>query len=386
MGGSDNEGSLKKEKKEKKDKDKDKDKHEKKDKGKDKDKDEKKEKKDKDGGEKKDKDKKEKGKEDKGKDEKGKDKEKDKDKKEKDKKDKKDEDEDEEDGKKKKKDKDKEKPKDKDKKDKPSQPSGTLSGGPVVGGEAANYLNPSGAPPSSLPPLQLAQPSQSGETLWFLRGPGPPQTDPPFPNPNPQYTSQQPLPQQFSRAIGDSGVAQPLQNVPPSGYRIPLDPNTPFPSPDQLGRPPTTDFSGSTGPVFIGSAIFPDSVQPCKITPSLHPPCRVAHNGSEFEHHGRFDLLPITKDMEWVPTRNGQIPPGRRPVEGGYESGGGKLYHALGSIQGVHVPGKAGLHLVSRFDLCVLGRGLTVIENFQGGASIPFQGSEHHLREDYSIL
>ena len=51
--------------------------------------------------------------------------------------------------------------------------------------------------------------------------------------------------------------------------------------------------------------------------------------------------------MEWVPTRNGEVPPGRRPVEGGYESDGEKLYHALGNIDGVNVPGKTGKHLVS---------------------------------------
>ena len=350
MGGSDSESEFKK-KKEKKDKGKD----EKKDKGKDKDKDEKKdkhkdEKKDKHKDEKKDKKEKDEGK---NKDEK-------KDKKEKkDKMDKKDED-DEEDGKKKKKD------KDKDKKDKPSQPSGVN----VLGGEAASYFNPSGAPSQpSQSHSQPAHPSQSGEVPWFLREPGiepiqdqrPPRTEPDFPNPNTQYTFQQ-LPQhQPTRAVGDVGGGQSVQNVPASGYRIPLDPNAPFPSPDQLGRPPTTDFDGST-PVFIGSAIFPDSVHPCKIIPSLHPPCRVPYGGSEVAHHGRYDLLPITQDMEWVPTRDGQIPPGRRPVEGGYESHGSKLYHALGFIQGVYVPGKAGEHIVSRFELSTLGKDLTIIE------------------------
>ena len=384
MGGSDSETELKK-KKEKKDKDKDKggkDKEEKKDKGKDKDKDEKKKDKDKDE-KKKDKDKDEK-KKDKHKDEKKDKKEKDEDKhkddkkKGKDKKDKKDkkdededEDEDEEDSKKKKKDKDKHKDKDKDKKDKPSHPSGVnVSSGPAHGGEAASYYNPSGAPSQpSQPHSQPAHPSQSGEVPWFLREPGtepiqdqhPPRTEPGFPNLNPHYTSQQPPQHQAARAVGDVGGGQPVQNAPPSGYRIPLDPNAQFPSPDQLGRPPATDFDG-LAPVFIGSAIFPDSVQPCKIVPSLHPPCYVSYGGSEVAHHGRYDLLPITQDMEWVPTRNGQIPPGRRPVEGGYESNGGKLHHALGLIQGVYVPGKAGDHLVSRSKLSTLGRELTIIE------------------------
>ena len=42
----------------------------------------------------------------------------------------------------------------------------------------------------------------------------------------------------------------------------------------------------------------------------------------------------------------GRIPQGRRPVEGGYESNGVKLLHALGNIDGVSVPGKTGEHLV----------------------------------------
>jgi hypothetical protein len=57
----------------------------------------------------------------------------------------------------------------------------------------------------------------------------------------------------------------------------------------------------------------------------------------------------MTSEMEWVPTRDGEIPPGRRPVEGGYEANGKKLYHALGDIDGVDVPGKTGIHLVSWF-------------------------------------
>ncbi|KAF9646480.1 hypothetical protein BDM02DRAFT_3118621 [Thelephora ganbajun] len=348
MSGSDSETELKKGKKEKKDK------------GKDKDKDEKKEKKNKDKDEKKNKDK----------DEKKKDKERDKDKKErKDKKDKKDEGEDDDD------DEDRKKRKDKDKKDKPSSHpfDANVSSSPAHGGEAANYYNPSGKPSQPSQPSQPAHPPQSGEVPWFLREPGtepirdqrPPRVEPDFPDLNPHYSFQRPPQQQSARAVGDAGGVRPVQNFPLSGHRVPLGPNTQFPSPDQLGRPPTTDFDGST-PVFVGSAIFPDSVHPCKIVPSLHCPCRVSYGGSEVEHHGRYDLLPVTQDMEWVPTKNGQIPYSHRPVEGGYESNGGKLYHALGFTQGIHVPGKAGEHL--------------------GGASIPFGGREHNLQENYSIL
>ncbi|KAL1724254.1 hypothetical protein EV715DRAFT_244731 [Schizophyllum commune] len=69
--------------------------------------------------------------------------------------------------------------------------------------------------------------------------------------------------------------------------------------------------------------------------------------------------------MEWVPARDGKLPEGRRVVEGGYESSGAKLYHALGVVNGVKVPGKAGEHL--------------------GGANLPFGGQEHVVRE-YEVL
>ena len=100
--------------------------------------------------------------------------------------------------------------------------------------------------------------------------------------------------------------------------------------------------------VYIGSAIFERAVHPCKIVSAFNPPARVPWGGSEHEHRGRYDLLPFDPaTMEWVPTSHGQIPPGRRPIEGGYEENGDKLYHALGVVQGVKVPGKAGVHLVS---------------------------------------
>lgn len=138
-------------------------------------------------------------------------------------------------------------------------------------------------------------------------------------------------------------------------------------------------------PVFVGSAIFDDSVHPCKIVPSIRPPCRVPYGGTEREHHGRYDLLPVTPDMEWVPTSKGKIPQGRRPIEGGYESDGVKLYHALGHVNGVIVPGKTGEHLVSCFPIFAFFSELVMLESSQGGANIPFGGSEHAVRE-YKIL
>ncbi|KAI0260534.1 hypothetical protein BC834DRAFT_900301 [Gloeopeniophorella convolvens] len=70
--------------------------------------------------------------------------------------------------------------------------------------------------------------------------------------------------------------------------------------------------------------------------------------------------------MEWVRTARGRVPPGRRPVEGGYESSGARLYHALAVVDGVRVPGKTGEHL--------------------GGCNVAFGGREHVVRDDYEIL
>ncbi|BGP58591.1 hypothetical protein JCM8202v2_006260 [Rhodotorula sphaerocarpa] len=105
---------------------------------------------------------------------------------------------------------------------------------------------------------------------------------------------------------------------------------------------------------------------------AVHP-CKVARNqvmisfgGAEQPHHGRFDVLPITENMEWVPAGYGELPKGRRPVEGGFESNGGHLYHALATIEGVQVPGKTGSHL--------------------HGANFPWSGVEVVYECGYSVL
>ena len=138
-----------------------------------------------------------------------------------------------------------------------------------------------------------------------------------------------------------------LPTTPPaSGYRLPLIATSFFPNNvSQTGPPPFYDADG-VSPVFIGSAILEKSVHPCKIGPHLRPFPSVPYGGEEYKHQGRFDLLPFRKDlMEWVRTSGGRIPSGRRPVEGGYEETGEKLYHAVGLVKGVKVPGKTGQHL-----------------------------------------
>jgi len=152
--------------------------------------------------------------------------------------------------------------------------------------------------------------------------------------------------------------------VPAQGRRFQTTTTNPFPSEDIVGKPPFHDVGGD--PIYIGSAIFPTSVHPCKLGPALIPPSRVPYNGEEFEHHGRYDVLPVTTDMEWVPTKHGLVPSGRRPVDGGYEETGERLYHAVAVIEGVSVPGKTAVSLHA--------------------AHIPFGGTEHVINEGYWIL
>ena len=162
-----------------------------------------------------------------------------------------------------------------------------------------------------------------------------------------------PIPQPHEPPPSYTPPAAPLhhhQRVPPSGYRLPLGgtPGQSFPGIDQTRAAPFTDADGKS-PVFLGSAILEGghSVHPCKIAPHLPSPCRVPFAGGELEHRGRYDLLPfVPETMEFVLTSHGQVPPGRRPVKGGFEKSGQELYHGVAVVNGVKVPGKTGAHLV----------------------------------------
>lgn len=165
-----------------------------------------------------------------------------------------------------------------------------------------------------------------------------------------------PPPSYSPPSTSTSNAVQPVQSVPqvpPSGYRIPLGiPSTPsFPGIERTREAPFTDADGKS-PVFIGSALLQDSVHPCKIVPKIqNEPCRVSYGGTEVAHRGRFDLLPfVPAIMEFVPTSNGHVPHGRRPVKGGFEQSGSELYHAVAVIDGVKVPGKTGIHLVRVYE------------------------------------
>ncbi|RXW21048.1 hypothetical protein EST38_g4816 [Candolleomyces aberdarensis] len=311
------------------------------------------------GGKKEKKDKKDKKeKKDKDKKDKGKEKDKDKDGKDKDKKDKKEKDHKDKDGKDKKEHKDKDKKdkdKDKDKKDKKDKDKHKDDK------PSTSYVLP--AAPSF--------PAVAGSS-----GHGAPSI-PNFPSPQGYHhnavlgvSHPSPLPPPSGPAPTIAPKTMSFDGPPSSGYRVPLDsndPSKPFPSHNlqESGPPVTYDLDGS--PIFIGSVLLENAVHPCKIGPHLQPPAQVAYGGGEIGHLGRYDLLPFVPDqMEWVRTGYGQIPHGKRPVEGGYEEGGAKLYHALAVINDVKVPGKTGEHL--------------------GGANVGFGGVEHAVQEGYEIL
>ena len=181
-----------------------------------------------------------------------------------------------------------------------------------------------------------------------------------------------------------------MPQVPPSGYRIPLSvPGTPFPGVERTREAPFTDLDGKSR-VFIGSALLEYSVHPCKITPDREHPCQLSYGGSEIAHTGRYDLLPfVPEHMEFVKTSHGRVPFGRRPVKGGFENDGSELYHAVAVIDGVNVPGKTGIHLVRPSGIFVAIVSMWKAGphvSYQGGANVPYGGSEHAVNDDYEIL
>ncbi|KAI1645145.1 uncharacterized protein F4817DRAFT_367011 [Daldinia loculata] len=127
------------------------------------------------------------------------------------------------------------------------------------------------------------------------------------------------------------------------GTRVRLHTNSLIPNEDVVHAAPCAEKDHK--PVYLASALnFKGGVHPCKVVPSLGPsaPCRVPYGGQEIYHHGEYDLLPFVPElMEFVDANMGSPPPSRRPILGGYE-GSKKLYHAIGQIEGVWVPGKAG--------------------------------------------
>ncbi|QRV75527.1 hypothetical protein RhiJN_03542 [Ceratobasidium sp. AG-Ba] len=145
-----------------------------------------------------------------------------------------------------------------------------------------------------------------------------------------------------------------------SGRRVPVAAGEAFPR-DSAGPAPPFIWEGE--PAYVGSALLGDqSVQPCRITPSR---VSMVINGDEAIHSGRYDLLPLTDAMEWVPASGGAVPLGRQVVEGGFECGS-PLYHAAARVNGTFTPGKAGPAI--------------------GGAQIPANGRAKFSEDEYYVL
>ncbi|KAK4879055.1 hypothetical protein RN001_007201 [Aquatica leii] len=85
-----------------------------------------------------------------------------------------------------------------------------------------------------------------------------------------------------------------------------------------------TDSDGST--MYVGRSHFQGDQLPCKIVPQRRE-AYVAHNGREHKVT-TFDYL-CQQTLQWVPSANGQVPPGAVP--GGHTSNGETLY--LGRVR-----------------------------------------------------
>ncbi|KAJ5116800.1 hypothetical protein N7456_001148 [Penicillium angulare] len=161
------------------------------------------------------------------------------------------------------------------------------------------------------------------------------------------WNEQDPSTNQMSLSELDSVLYHIHRDDSHHGVRIPLDASSSFPGQTVAHATHCTERDGST-PVYFGSAIdFKGGVHPCKVAPSLEPYVRVGYAGKEYKHDGKYDLLPFVPElMALVPSYRGEVPEGRRPIPGGHESDGRKLYHAVAEVDGLLVPGKVAPHLL----------------------------------------
>jgi hypothetical protein len=170
----------------------------------------------------------------------------------------------------------------------------------------------------------------------------------------------------------------PLSNLPPpnSGYRIRVKNGTKFPF-ELAGETSFKDISGPS--VYLGSAIIKDghsvrAIVPCKVTPGMPRwQNHVSWNSTE-KIMDEFEILPFDKErMEWMKVSNRKLPENRTLVEGGYGANHERLFHAYGFVRvndwgerQIACPGKTSKDL--------------------GGASLPFGGGEHIVKDNYYVL
>ncbi|KAH7093949.1 hypothetical protein BKA62DRAFT_53934 [Auriculariales sp. MPI-PUGE-AT-0066] len=171
----------------------------------------------------------------------------------------------------------------------------------------------------------------------------------------PAYTQQQP--QHGYGGDHGSGRLDP-NRLPP--YARALSTHNPLPPPNEVGYAACSDTDGS--PLFLVLVPHNGGLHPGKmvIRPGAnHPEIYFSYGGGEISHSGEYALVPFDPQrMHWVPASRSEVLYGARPVDAGYEEDGAPLHFALGIVNGGRVPGKAGRHL--------------------GGASVPYNGGEHH--------
>lgn len=156
------------------------------------------------------------------------------------------------------------------------------------------------------------------------------------------------------------------QALTPGGpaHALKLSSSQAFPPSSVTGWPPCTDAGGQR--VFLGLAPIEGGLHPCKVVEGFVPPVRYSWGGGEFLWDQDYYIVPFDgARMEWAPASHGVTPAGKRLVEGGRESDGRPLYHAVATVDGVRVLGKAGEHLY--------------------GASFPYGGAEVNC-EYYEVL
>lgn len=105
----------------------------------------------------------------------------------------------------------------------------------------------------------------------------------------------------------------------------------------RAGDPVTRTRDGRK--IFLGSALVVSeeshALEPCQVvvknTASFS--CLVQTDRPQKKHDGRFEIQPFdSRRMKWVAPFDGKVPPGRSPVQGGYDCSE-VLYHALVTVK-----------------------------------------------------
>lgn len=146
---------------------------------------------------------------------------------------------------------------------------------------------------------------------------------------------------------------------------------------ERAGNPPIVDVDGCLN--FLGSALILEggrhSQYPCRI--AVRNPasftCYICLDGEEKEHYGKWELQPIDeKRMEWVSAGDGNLPEGRKPVKGGYQTFRRSLWYAVATVNSREYIGRAIIN--------------SKVDKEEGGCYYTSDGNEYFTRGNYRIL